>query len=47
MLGVVLSRDGEELLNDSRTVDYRDVYPNGTECGGSCQQAHVDLVVAP
>jgi hypothetical protein len=46
-LAVELSRDGEMLLTDSETIEYKDVYPSGPECGGSCQQAHLDLVVDP
>jgi hypothetical protein len=45
--GVRLSRDGEVLLDDSREVEYDDVYPDGAECGVGCQQARYDLVVEP
>lgn len=42
-----LARDGEVVANDSRSPDYRLFSPNGSECGGGCQQASYDVVVAP
>lgn len=40
---LTLSRDGEELLSDDRTLDYDETFPNGEECGGGCKQTRVVL----
>src|SRR6478752_6247989 len=36
---VKLTRDGESVLDESRAIEYHEVFPNGPECGGTCQQA--------
>jgi hypothetical protein len=46
-LSIELSRDGDVVLSDSRTVEYTEFYPGGRECGGACEQARVQLVVEP
>lgn len=39
-----LTREGEVVLSDERSVEYRELYPNGVECGGPhCSQARYAL----
>jgi hypothetical protein len=45
-LEVVMQRDGTELLRETRTLKYEEVYPNGPECGPACRQAAVTLTTA-
>lgn len=44
-LSIQLTRDGEVVLSDERTVEYEDIYPRGEACGGGCRQARYDLAV--
>ncbi|HEV8548218.1 MAG TPA: hypothetical protein VGQ57_04300 [Polyangiaceae bacterium] len=44
-LHVLLTRDDETVLDDSRTLGYASVQPNGPDCDPTCQQASVQLVV--
>jgi hypothetical protein len=44
-LSINLTRDGESVMEDERSVAYDDVYPRGQQCGGGCTQAHYQLVV--
>ena len=46
-LSVKMTRDGEVVLDEQPTIEYSDVFPNGPECGALCQQARVNLTVAP
>jgi hypothetical protein len=38
-----LSRDGEEILNDARTLEYEQTFPNGEGCEPGCRQTRVEL----
>jgi len=38
-------RDGETVLDQEVEPAYRDVYPNGPECGGACRQATLEYTV--
>jgi hypothetical protein len=40
---LTLSRDGEEILSDTRTLDYEQTFPNGDGCEPGCSQARVVL----
>ena len=44
-LGFSLRRDGEVVLDDEVDVDYTEVFPNGPDCGGGCDQATLDFSV--
>jgi len=44
-LVVTLQRDGAPLLDDTRTLAYGSVQPNGPECAPSCRQAAVDFML--
>lgn len=46
-LSIQLTRDGEVIVNDSRAPKYGETSPNGPECGPTCRQASVELVVPP
>ena len=45
MLEFTLVRDGETLLAQKVEPAYREVYPNGVECGGACRQATLEYSV--
>jgi hypothetical protein len=40
---LTLSRDGEEILSDARTLEYEQAFPNGEGCEPGCSQARVVL----
>jgi hypothetical protein len=40
---LTLSRDGEEILSDARTLDYEEIFPNGASCEPGCSQTRVVL----
>jgi hypothetical protein len=40
-----LVRDGHTILAEDIQPAYRDVYPNGPECGGACRQATLEYAV--
>jgi hypothetical protein len=40
---LTLSRDGEEILSDARTINYEQTFPNGESCEPGCSQARVVL----
>jgi hypothetical protein len=40
---LTLSRDGEEILSDARTLDYEEIFPNGAGCEPGCRQTRVVL----
>jgi len=42
---VKLSRDGAPLLVETAQPVYKDVYPNGPECGGACRQASIEYTL--
>jgi hypothetical protein len=42
-LQLVLERDDVVLIDESRVLEYEDVYPNGPDCDGHCRQANVSL----
>lgn len=42
-LVVTLERDGAPLLNETRTLSYGSVQPNGPECGPTCHQASAEF----
>ncbi|HEX2880085.1 MAG TPA: hypothetical protein VHO25_11200 [Polyangiaceae bacterium] len=42
-LSLTLSRDGAQLINESRTLSYITSRPNGPDCEPECDQAQVDL----
>ena len=44
-LHVVLTRDDETVIDDTRTLGYASVQPNGPDCDPTCQQASAQLVV--
>ena len=44
-LELTLVRDGETILAQNVEPTYREVYPNGPECGGACRQATVEYTV--
>jgi hypothetical protein len=44
-LDVSLARDGQELVVRHVEPMYRDVFPNGPECGPGCRQASLELAV--
>ena len=46
-LTVAVERDGVALLDEHRTLAYRDEYPNGPECDPVCRQASAALTLSP
>jgi hypothetical protein len=42
---LTLLRDGETILAQNVEPAYREVYPNGPECGGACRQARLEYMV--
>jgi len=44
-LRTLLSRDEDVILDDDRTVEYAEFYPNGLECGPACKQARLKLTI--
>ncbi len=45
-LGVRLSRDGEQVAEESFEVDYETLRPNGEGCPPTCHQTSVEMTVA-
>jgi hypothetical protein len=45
-LRTVLSRDEDVILDDDRTVEYSEFYPD-PECGPACEQARLKLTIEP
>ena len=45
-LTVAVERDGVALLDEHRTLAYRDEYPNGPECDPVCRQASAALLLS-
>jgi hypothetical protein len=43
---LAVERDGRELLNEQRALNYRDEQPNGPGCEPICRQAGVELTLA-
>jgi hypothetical protein len=44
-VALTLSRDGHVLLQTTVNLAYQNFYPNGPQCGGSCQEASTTLLV--
>jgi hypothetical protein len=44
-LHVVLTRDDETVIDDTRNLGYASVQPNGADCDPTCQQASAQLTV--
>jgi hypothetical protein len=42
---LTLSRDSQVLLETTVNLAYQDFYPNGPECGGSCQEASATVSI--
>jgi hypothetical protein len=42
---LTLVRDGQELVVQHVEPAYREVFPNGPECGGGCRQASLEFTV--
>lgn len=42
-VGIMLSRDGDVILSDSRAPKYERDYPNGSDCDEGCTQAGYQL----
>lgn len=42
---LTILRDGETILAQKVAPAYREVYPNGPECGGACRQATLEYSV--
>lgn len=40
---ITLERDGDPVLNDERTLDYEETFPNGEDCDPGCKQTRVVL----
>ena len=43
VLGVQIEGENAVLLDDERTLQYQDTYPNGKDCPGHCRTTTVEL----
>ena len=39
-----LERDGETLIEEERSIEYRQIFPNGPECDSGCKAAGVEFL---